>query len=221
MIKRFLAVTTVVAAVLLVAGAGTAQAASVPIENAGSGATFNSTSELGTGAMTSNASVTAQGTVNEEHPGSFERDNFGRVGGGLAVEGGSTYEITVTLEGAAADESASAGGTARGFVSADVYDCCFAGEARFLTGGEAELPSSPGEVEVTLEVYVAQDTNLNVDVKLHSFVSVFTDTQDTASVEASNDTTLIDVSPVGEPAPEPEPPSEEEPRGNCFLFFCF
>jgi len=210
-IRRLLTASATATAVALLAlgGATAVRAETAPIENAGSG-TFNSTSELGTGAMTSNASVSGLGGADAEHRDAIVRDNFGRVGGGLSIEGGATYRVTVTLQNAFAEEAATSGATARGFVSVDLYDCCFAGEASFVGGGQAELPSDPGTVTVELDVFLGHDSLLTADVKLHSYVSAFVDSDDSASVEASNDITTIDISLVGEPAPEPTTPVTTE-----------
>ncbi len=84
------------AAIVLAAGGNAALAEGVPIENAGSG-TFQSTSELGTGAMTSYADFVSPGGADQgEHPDSYQFDYYGRVGGGIQVEGGRSYIVTVT-----------------------------------------------------------------------------------------------------------------------------
>ena len=210
MFKRLVAISATTAAAFVLSLGGTALAQDVPIENAGSG-TFQSTSELGTGAMTSYADFVSPGGASQgEHPASYVFDYYGRVGGGIQVEGGRSYNVTVTLDDAYAEESSTGTAVARGFVSVDLYDCCFAGEASFVGGGQAELPSDPGTVTVELDVFLGHDSLLTADVKLHSYVSAFVDSDDSASVEASNDITTIDISLVGEPAPEPTTPVTTE-----------
>ena len=207
-IRRLLTASATATAVALLAlgGATAVRAETAPIENAGSG-TFNSTSELGTGAMTSNASVSGLGGADAEHRDAIVRDNFGRVGGGLSIEGGATYRVTVTLQNAFAEEAATSGATARGFVSVDLYDCCFAGEADLIAGNEAELPATAGQVQVSTEVFMPDDGSLNVDVQLHSYLSLFVDTVDEAHVRSFAGSTRIDITPVGEPVPETTTPA--------------
>lgn len=195
------------AAIVLAAGGNAALAEGVPIENAGSG-TFQSTSELGTGAMTSYADFVSPGGADQgEHPDSYQFDYYGRVGGGIQVEGGRSYIVTVTLDDAYAEESATGSAVARGFVSVDLYDCCFAGEADLITGSEAELPASPGQVQVSMEVLMPDDGSLNVDIQLHSYISLFVDTTDEAHVRAFAGASRIDITTVGEPAPETTTPA--------------
>jgi len=92
-------------------------------------------------------------------------------------------------------------------VSVDLYDCCFAGEADLITGSEAELPASPGQVQVSMEVLMPDDGSLNVDIQLHSYISLFVDTTDEAHVRAFAGASRIDITPVGEPAPETTTPA--------------
>ena len=176
-----------------------APAAAEQVEVFSAGGTFNSTAESGTGAMTSNASASGLGAAPQEEPNQVIVDNFGRVNGALDVTGGSTYRVTTTLSGARANESATGGATARGFVEVELYDCCFAGEATLLTSKEAELPSQPGQVEVVQEVYLPRDSSLTPNVLLHSYAAADVDTVDTASVDSSTQTTTIDISPVDGP----------------------
>jgi len=167
MFKRLVAISATTAAAFVLSLGGTALAQDVPIENAGSG-TFQSTSELGTGAMTSYADFVSPGGASQgEHPASYVFDYYGRVGGGIQVEGGRSYNVTVTLDDAYAEESSTGSAVARGFVSVDLYDCCFAGEADLIAGNEAELPATPGQVQVSTEVFMPDDGSLNVDVQLH------------------------------------------------------
>lgn len=198
---RALALSTMITSVIGLGIAGSAAAEQVDVFSAGG--TFNSTSESGTGAMTSNASVSGLGGAPQEPRNELKVDNFGRVNAGLQVEGGSAYQVTVTLEGARTAESASGSAVARGFVEVELYDCCFAGEARLLTTKEAELPSERGQVKVVQEVYVSQDTMLTPNVSLHSYASAYVDSVDTARVESSTRTTSVDISRVGA---QPEPP---------------
>lgn len=192
MLKRLLAVsgtTTAAALVLLVGGSTAAHAQAVPVSSGPN--TFNATSDDGTGAMTSSAEVAGPGGADDEHANRVEQDNYGQVGAFLQVEAG-TYNVTVTVDNAVADETASGTATARGFV------------------------------EVTIEVYLPQGSQLTVNVKLHSFVSAYTDTVDTASVQASAAGTTVEITRVGDAAPGPTPPpGDEEPRKKkCLAIFC-
>jgi len=207
MFKCLVAISTTTAAAFVLSLGGTALAQDVPIENAGSG-TFQSTSELGTGAMTSYADfVNAGGASQGEHPDSYVFDYYGRVGGGIQVEGGRSYNVTVTLDDAYAEESSTGSAVARGFVSVDLYDCCVAGEADLIAGNEAELPATPGQVRVSTEVFMPDDGSLNVDVQLHSYLSLFVDTAAEAHVRSFARSTRIDITPVGEPVPETTVPA--------------
>lgn len=191
-----------------------APAAAEQVEVFSAGGTFNSTAESGTGAMTSNASVTGLGAAPQEEPNQVTADNFGRVNGALDVVGGATYRVTTTLSGARASESATGGATARGFVEVELYDCCFAGEATLLTSKEAELPSESGQVKVVQEVYLPRNSSLTPNVLLHSYAAADVDTVDTASVDSSTQTTTIDISPVDGPN-DPNPPGgSNPPSGN-------
>lgn len=222
MFKRLAAISTTLTASFAVIAGTTAAAQEVPIENAAV-VTYFSTAELGTGAMTSSAEVAGYGAPDQEHPSFVQQDNYGRVGGGLNVEGGQMYRVTVTLENAYAEERATGSAEARGFASVELYDCCFAGEATRLAGGEGELPATPGEVEVSLDVFMSDAGSLNADIELHSYVKSYVDTVDTASVRASVGTTRIDITPLDDagqptnptpptdPAEPPPPPTPTEP----------
>lgn len=212
--------TIAIVLALLGGGAAAAQAEALPIENASG--TVGSTAELGSGAMTSMASVTGSGTqASGGHGPRTQQDRFARVGGGdLPVRGGGTYRVTVTLDQARASESATgASAIARGYLGVEVYSCCFAGEATLIGGGQTELSSSPGSVAFTTDVYTAQDTRLNVEATLHSFASIISDDVGAASVDASADATSIDVTRVDQPDPDPAPPPVP-PKRFCLLFLC-
>lgn len=222
MFHRLLAIsaTTTAAGLALLVGAGTAAYAET-VDMYSQPGTAESSSEEGTGAMSSSVSVEGLGGAPQEHPGTVERDHYGAVGSFLEVEGGATYTVTVNLDNAVALESASGTATARGFVEVDLSDCCFAGETSPLGGREVELPSSATDVEVSIDVYVPRDTQLTVNVLLHAFASAHVDTTDTASVEASATGTTIDITRVDDLAPTP-PADDEEPRKKkCVLFLCF
>lgn len=206
---RALTLGTLVASAIALGTAGSAAAEQVEIFSAGG--TFNSTAESGTGKMTSNASTTGLGGAPQEPRQEIRVDNFGRVNAGLQIEGGATYRVTTTLDGARTTESASGSATARGFVEVELYDCCFAGEATLLTTKEAELPSIRGQVQVVQDVFVPRDTMLTPNVSLHSYAAAFVDSTDTATVDSSTETTSIDISPLGEPEPQPEPEPEPGP----------
>jgi len=217
MFNRLLATSaTTVAAFALLAAGGAAHAENVPV-SAGAG-TFNSTAEDGTGAMTSNARSNGAGAPYNEHADQIIMDNYGVIGAGLQVEGGSTYRVTVTLDDAVTEEAATGSATARGFVEVGLYDCCFAGEQTLIRSSKAELPSAPGDVEVEMDVYLANDSYLTANVELHSYASTYVDSTDSATVESSTAATIVDISPVGEPTP---PPVVEEPAPTCILFLCF
>jgi len=151
--------------------------------------------------------VNPGGASQGEHPDSYVFDYYGRVGGGIQVEGGRSYTVTVTLDDAYAEESSTGSAVARGFVSVDLYDCCFAGEADLIAGNEAELPATAGQVQVSTEVFMPDDGSLNVDVQLHSYLSLFVDTAAEAHVRSFAGSTRIDITPVGEPVPETTTPA--------------
>ncbi len=93
-------------------------------------------------------------------------------------------------------------------MSVDLYDCCVAGEADLIAGNKAaELPATAGQVQVSTEVFMPDDGSLNVDVQLHSSLSLFVDTAAEAHVRSFAGSTRIDSTPVGEPVPETTVPA--------------